>query len=547
MDPETLLNDKTAWEGKVDSDKVVDDEEIIAEGIKFLIEKGMPACRVIAIACDGTEGYKIAAEEKPDIILTDMRMYQMDGIEMIRRLKAAGLNARYIILSGYAEFEYAKQAIALGVEDYITKPVEEEELYRTFEKVCSLIQQEKQHARQMKELQETVGEYSQSMKKYYLRDVLENGKHSEDTLQLQQIDFFRNPSFLCAVFEYGTREKAKPEEPAWEIFQKQCQVHMEKQYAVEILKGRERNQWIVILGSSRQTEMREVKNQMGKVRFYTQEQGEGLVCTGIGLWHKKIQGMRKSYEEALCALNYKIIKGPESLVSYDEIREIASRPAQISEEEIQALEKCINGMDNEGCRRVIERIFFNINAEGKLSPENLQVLAINLVLFGIRKMPFMQLQINEYLGKNVLSLENITKFKTVEQLKNWIINVICGMNELMRKQNLPEKRDVVNEVREYISKNFNQDISLADISEKFFINPYYFSQLFKKKTGETYLSYLTGVRIARAKKLLEETDLKIYEICQLIGYGDVNHFNQVFEKREGMKPSTCRKYAVTDQ
>lgn len=520
---------------------VVDDEEMIADGLKLLIERGIPQCDVIAVAYDGTEGYDIALKEKPDIILTDVRMYEMDGIEMIRRLKQEGLDARYIILSGYAEFEYARQAIVLGVEDYITKPVEEEDLYQTFTKVCLSIQKERQNILRVEELQETVGEYSQSMKEYYIRDILEGREFNEENRQMVQDEFFMNQSFLCSVFELAAGKNSSNDEFVGDILGRQCREQFGKGYSMEIIEGNEKYQWILLIGVKKQTELRKIKIILGKIRLLTQEQAESDVCVGIGLWHKKTEGIKKSYEEALCALNYKVINGPESLVSYDEIRNISSKPAQIPEEDIQELEKYINEMDNEGCRKTIEKIFRNLNKDGKLSPENLQVLAINLILSGIRKMPFMQLQLNEYLGKNILSLESIAKFRTMEQLKNWIINVICGMNELMLKQNLPEKRDVVKEVQEYINRNFNQEISLADISEKFFINPYYFSQLFKKKTGETYQNYLTGVRMDRAKKLLQETDLKIYEICEMVGYMDVNHFNRVFERREGIKPSNYRK------
>lgn len=519
---------------------VVDDEEMIAEGMKLLIEQLLPECQVIAAAYDGTEGLEIAMEQRPDIILTDVRMCEMDGIEMIRRLKDSGIEAHYIILSGYAEFEYAKQAIALGVEDYITKPVEEEELCRTFQKVCTAICQEKKKIRQLEELRETVGEYTQSMREYYLRDIL-NGRTSQtDHLPMDAEEFFQQPFYLCAVFEYEFKDKTADCGRIDEIFRKQCEI-AKKQYAAEVLAGDFGSRFILVLGAAKQTEMRRIKILLGEIRFFTQEESSASVCAGIGLWHKNKDGMKKSCDEALCALNYKVINGAECLVSYDEIRNITPRPAQIPEQDVRELERCINEMDNDGCRKVIEKIFRNINADKTLSPENLQMLAINLILSGIRKMPFMQLQINEYLGRNILSLESIAKFKTMEQLKNWIINVICGMNELMLKQNLPEKRDVVKEVQEYISRNFSQEISLADIAEKFFINPYYFSQLFKKKTGETYQNYLTGVRISRAKKLLEETDLKMYEICELVGYTDVSYFSRVFEKREGIKPSNYRK------
>ena len=103
------------------------------------------------------------------------------------------------------------------------------------------------------------------------------------------------------------------------------------------------------------------------------------------------------------------------------------------------------------------------------------------------------------------------------------------------------KKDVIVEAKEYIRQYYNQNITLNDISKQFFINPYYFSQLFKKKTGMTYQNYLISYRIDRAKKLLAETDLRIYEVCKLVGYNDVNHFNQVFERSESMKPSEFRQ------
>ena len=201
----------------------------------------------------------------------------------------------------------------------------------------------------------------------------------------------------------------------------------------------------------------------------------------------------------------------------------------------------MNEMDSDGLSRIVESIFRKMSRQESLSPEVLQATAINLVLSGISKMPFMQLQLNEYLGQNILSLDNIAKFQTMEQLKHWIINVLQGMNELMLKQSMPEKRDVIEESKEYIARHFEQDITLNDISERFFINHYYFSQLFKKRTGVTYQKYLTGIRIARAKKLLEETDLKLFEISEMVGYSDVNYFRRVFEKYEGVKPNEYRK------
>ncbi len=523
---------------------IVDDEEMIVEGLRFLIERGVPECELAGVAYDGQEGIAAAMALRPDIILTDIRMYQMDGIDMIRQLQERGLKARYIILSGYAEFSYARQALQLGVEEYITKPVEEKELFRTLEKVCDSIEQDRKKEAQVATLCETVDAYSQNIQNYRLRDFLEGRREWQEVKEyMPREEFFHYPWFLCVIFQYLPDEQSSDGSEFYETLLRQGQKLLEKfgRLSFQIVSGKEKGQQILILEVEELPDSRSFRLELEKLRYEVQEERGGFVSAGCGLWHKKPDGLRRSMEEGLCALNYRVIKGPESMVSYDEVRDIVKKPTQISQEDLRELERCMDEMDNDGCARIVEKIFCKISRDSAFSPESLQTLAINLILSGIRKMPFMQLQMNEYLGKNILSLDSIAKFRTVEQLKNWIINILKGMNELMLKQNLPEKRDVVEEVKAYIAKNFNQEITLTDISEKFYINPYYFSQLFKKRTGETYQNYLTGMRISRARKLLEETDLKLYEICEMVGYSDTNHFGKVFEKYVGVKPGTYRK------
>ena len=108
-------------------------------------------------------------------------MYEMDGLEMIRRIKEVGVPARFIILSGYADFSYAKQAIALGVEEYITKPIEEEELYGTLRKVCLSIHQQKLKEGRLTSLEETMSEYDQGMKQYRLREILQGRTETKES------------------------------------------------------------------------------------------------------------------------------------------------------------------------------------------------------------------------------------------------------------------------------------------------------------------------------------------------------------------------------
>ncbi len=288
-------------------------------------------------------------------------------------------------------------------------------------------------------------------------------------------------------------------------------------------------------------ELRSLYYAVGKYRSGLARMLETTVCIGMGLPYREIESLPRSLAEARCALNYKILNGPDSVISYARIGEIKDRPTLVAVEDIKRLETSIDRLDDAGCREVVEDIFRKIGRETELSLKDLQQLSLNLILTGIRKIPYVQFQMNQYLGKNIFSLESISKFETVEQLKNWIINTLKGMNELMLRDHLPEKKDVIEEAKDYIAKHFNQEIGLNEIADRFFINPYYFSQLFKKKTGMTYQSYLITLRVERAKTLLLETDLRIYEICEMVGYSSSNHFNKVFERLEGMKPLEYRR------
>lgn len=522
---------------------VVDDEPNIAEGIRFMIERGLTECKVLDVAYDGLEGYEKALTLRPDIVITDIRMINMNGIEMIQQLKDAKFEGSFIILSGYTDFEYAKKAIDLGVEDYITKPVEETELQEALLKVCALIDEENTKTQKVQKLELKVESYSQNMKEYILKELFDLSEEctEERSLQLSQLGFpVEWKQYVCVILQMNGKNGEGERTFFYHLAREKMEKYIEPD-GERVLIYYSDTQAIMVIAQKEKIDYRKIISGTNILRLELAEEMSSHVSAGIGLLHHNLQGLRKSFEEARIALNYNVIKGFDTVIVYDEIRNITGNPTRIAQEDIRCLEECMDRMDNEGCTRIVGEIFKKIEADENLNPVDLQLLSLNLILSGIRKMPFMQFQLNEFLGRNILSFESISKFITIEQLKNWIINILKSINELMLKQNMPEKRDVVEEVKEYLSKNFNQNITLVDISEKFFINPYYFSQLFKKKTGDTYLNHMINLRISRAKKLLQETDLKIYEVCEMVGYTDTNHFSKLFQRITKVKPGEYRK------
>ncbi|MBB6694843.1 helix-turn-helix domain-containing protein [Cohnella xylanilytica] len=178
-----------------------------------------------------------------------------------------------------------------------------------------------------------------------------------------------------------------------------------------------------------------------------------------------------------------------------------------------------------------------------MSPAELQLQCLTILLSSARTLSFEQLQQNDFLGRHILTLEGISRFRTLDSLENWMIQVMRGILAFKREHRIPKKKNLIAEVKEYVSKHYQESITLADLAARFYLSPIYLSQLFKQRTGDTYLNYVVQVRIDRAKELLENTDLKVYEICQKVGYSDTQHFARLFERLTGSKPSEYRKRA----
>ena len=343
---------------------IVDDEPEISEGLEVILASHSPEYHVVGRARDGLEGFDRAIELHPDIVITDIRMPQASGLDMIRDIEAYETRTEFILISGYADFEYARRAMEYGVQYFLTKPIDDDELFSCIEKI---------------------------------------------------------------------RSKWKPQEE------------------------------------------------------YTE--------------------MADLFPDAL----------------------------------LQALEEQMLLKDQAGIRRTVSELFDLLRArQDTLSPENLHMLCLNLVLYGTRKFPYASLRINNFLGRNVLSSRSVSRMDSLDELENWTLNILKSAGEILDQDSQSRRPDLISQAKAYIQENYASNISLNEISEKFYVNPYYFSQLFKKKTGTTYQKYLTELRMKRAEVLLRETSLKVYEICEQVGYTDTNYFSKLFERSTGKKPSAFR-------
>ncbi|SFE53445.1 two-component system, response regulator YesN [Paenibacillus catalpae] len=518
---------------------LVDDEKGIVDGLKKMISRYIPECEVVGTAHNGVDGFKLIQKMHPDIVITDIRMPQADGLDMIGMLQEANVQTKFILLSGYADFEYARRGMQLGVQFYINKPVEEDELRDCMYTVMKTIQAEKVKRREVDDLKQEVHSL---MQENALRDLLDIGSENEDVME-ELLRIARIPSagtwFACMLLEfYGPTDNLK-DSGIQQVLDQIDQV-LEKYRGVYRFRY-SGSQIAVIVSQGRSIGYADLVSSVHRLKEQVYQQIELSMTVGVGTVQKGAAGIGLSFEEARHALSYKVIKGANAVIAYPEIHNLTGRSQPVPEVMITKLEAALENLDEREGAGIIREIFRVMEAKAGMSPTDLQLQCLNILLSSVRKMSFQQLQQNDFLGRHILSLEGMSRFQTLESLEEWMVEVIRKIIVFKQEHHIPKKKDIIAEVKEYVSEHYNEPITLADLSARFFISPYYLSQFFKQKTGDTYVNYLTRIRIGKAKELLEKTDLKVYEVCQMVGYSDTQHFARMFEKLTGYKPRDYRK------
>ncbi|MBY0215307.1 response regulator [Paenibacillus illinoisensis] len=517
---------------------LVDDEKGILEGLKKMIDRYIPECEVVGTAYNGREGFELIQKWQPDIVITDIRMPQAGGLEMIHMLKEVDIQSKFILLSGYADFEYARKGMQLGVNFYINKPVEEQELRDCVCQVMDTIRIERSKVQEMDALK--LATY-QRMQEDGLRDILDMGNdHTEIAEELLRIGCMPElAQFACILIEIRGKADGLKEHGFDPVFRQIDLVFRQYDSVYRFRYTGAQIAVIVMHGSA--MESRNLINTAQRLHEVLFRQLNLSSVIGIGSIQNRPGGISQSFEEARNALSYQVIKGAEPIISYTQIMNRTGKSELVTEEMIADLEAAIDNLDERESVDMIHRIFREIEAEPGFNPADLQQQCLNILLLSIRKVSFQQLQQNRLLSRQLLSLEGISRFKTLASLEQWMVEVISGIIEFLLEQRTPKKKDMISEIKEYVTDHYDESISLAELAARFYMNPFYLSQYFKQKTGETYLNFLTHIRISKAKEMLEQTDLKVYEICHKVGYSDAQHFSRMFEKWTGFKPRDYRK------
>lgn len=473
---------------------IVEDEKMIRLGIEAMVKRSPVHFEEIILCKNGEEALEIVKKQKIDIMITDIRMPKMDGITLVKEMQSLPNIPKVVVISGYDDFSYAVELMRYGAKEYILKPVERERINQV------LIRLEKEVEAEEKQQENKVQIGFQQFKYLLLNENITDAEIS--TIDNKFGDCFLKEDYVVCCTNYccGT------------------DVNLENIIFLDDIRG----QSIFIMKASEKEEF--LSNILKD--YYV----------GLSRKHRTLMELRTAYQEALYARKSAFATG----TYIAEYKKQEGNKETILEEHIDQYVQMIGTDKIEEVHRFLAQILYKTK-QGYIEPDHFRATMdaiVEKVHRNYRNLLNADELQNEQL-RHVYAYDNATSYHNA--MKDWI----SGIHEkiLIEFEDYKNKQKIQQAIA-YIQENYNKDLNMAVVSNYISMNYSLFSQTFKQYTGTNFVHYLKTIRINQAKKLLEETDLKIIEISNLVGYENEKHFMKIFRCVCGVSPSEYRKNAL---
>ncbi len=520
---------------------IADDEKVAIDSLKFIIEKSFTDVEIISSARTGREAIEQVETNVPDILFMDIHMPGINGIDAIREIRKRHGSIVIIVLTAFDQFEFAKEAINLGVMEYLLKPVNRTKVAEVISKAMEQISVEREKRKielEMKEKLEIVGPILENGFVYSILSFDDNRKDLENYKRI--FDIQEDGGYILTVEFVDEQTGGYGDSKIGYSVQSQHLYPFFKDTLKSLCKciiGPVMLNRITVVVPTNSGTDEYVCRQEAITMAETIVEGlaEKLDCglkIGIGKRYRRFDMLEASYEESLKALRY--LQGTGVMHFVD----ITARTVEVGSEYPEYKEKIllqkVSVGNMAGSMNVFNCIFDWLVREYGEQPLRIKNKLLEIIVL----VNHMSWEYEPGSGTSGVDLlEEMLPVSDLGELRIWckkkVENVISQINSYRDYK----AGGLIKRAKEYIKVNYRKSITLEDVARELNISPQYLSKLFKEETGENFIDYLTSIRIRIAKNLLENDELSVKEICYSIGYGDPNYFSRIFKKIVGATPT----------
>lgn len=494
---------------------ICDDDEIIRKGLCSVVDWESLGVEIAGTAGDGKEGLRLLREQKPDLLLSDIRMPYVDGLELIQEGRKLNPELMVIVFSGYDDFAYVRKALQLGVQDYLTKPIDMEELTRL---VISCVRQFGDAVRDSFEEKENL------LRKLLVYEDYEDARIREMETEACQVVILESEE---AAGDMGGLAKELRRQGIYVLVQKERRFEL-----------------AVVAQSGMQVQMR-CSYGIETVRKRFEKDGVALV-SAVSSIGTGIRSLGRCYEEAKEALKLKYVKGYNQDLSYEELKRFRGQKAEPEAGDAAMLFNtdlidAVRRGDPDCLGACMDELEQRLEKMGLDSFLYMQFMVGNLYSSILKELDRIGICAELVFENPVDEYRKLIECETIQKALGVLRGNLSRICEYVGRQKAGAYPAPIYKALQYIGSHYNcPSLSQEEVAAEAGLSGGRFSTLFKAELGCTFTDYLLQVRMERAKELMKNPNMKIYEAAMMAGYENIPYFSTAFKKYTGMSPSEYR-------
>ena len=529
---------------------IVDDEQLIRQGLRARIEYLGIDVDEIFEAENGLMALRLQEEHPIDVVITDIRMPDMDGLELIQEMQKKNNQIKFVVLSGYAEFSYAETAIRLGVKAYLLKPVSNDDLKAAFDKAYKEMEQTasvRQEVQMKKRMDREKQVYQQEKALNALFSSQEAGAVTREQLcklcgydEKMWAGGAESVLYLAILHinkESFEHQRFRPVDHELVRFMirnifEEIQAPCEKLLVNSLSDTRQ--MYGIFIGDDKKKLRMEVERIYLRMRSVLEKKMGIYLTIGVSRCRSQLEG--KETSEARQALKQRIIYGKANIYFYEDIRILGEQEFPVSQ--LHLLEQYIEHNEIFKVKNLVQEIFSEelVKKYGSAYLRIMWIRILNLLLHHYERRGRDAAEIEKMLQNYNL----LDRIQSLQEIRQKIIEMVmeCVSTESVADANARSK---IQMAIGYIQEHFAENLTVNVLAEHYGMSPNYFSSMFKKEMSRSAVNYITELRINQARELLYHSELSVVDISKKVGYEDSQYFFRVFKKYLGMTPLQYRE------
>lgn len=525
---------------------IVDDEYFCRQGMKQLIPYEEYGFTVCGEAKNGLEALEQVEALKPNIVLLDINMPKMDGIEFASVIKEKGINIKIIILTGYREFDYAKEALNLGVHDYLLKPLDVDELIATLLSLKDLIQKENNFNLSLEHLRKLAKDAFPIIKDRFLCDLFKGNITDEQQIldRLTQFGICITSRYYCLLSIEIDKNTAigwlETETELWQFALSNITKEMFEGDEFKVLQQNmdERNYIILGFDDVPQNGESKILQLCERLRETVLQHLKFSITIALGNVYSQLSDTSAAYNEACTALKHKCILGSNTVIPFSSISELGITKNYFSSEKRSELIMNMRISDFKEIDSFINYIFDDFSENKSSSINQVFVIGIEMISICLEYMSESGHDSSKFFRQHPDLMGELLKQSSLTEMKNCIKNLVMTTLRDVNDKKCKKSQKMVLSVKKYIEENYwDSELSINVLAKNIFVNYGHLCYLFKKETGKTINNFITEYRMEKAKKLMDEGNHFIMDVANKVGYPEQGYFSKCFKKFYGISPS----------